>query len=339
MERARDRLERIGGIRELVRRRRSRHARRREQQAVVGADEVAAVAIAERERPASAADAWIDDGEVNADRHVGERVREHQRALQDRLRRNPVRDVDDLGLWRDPLDHAVARADEVVLQPEVGEEADEHRRESTRWCPSDGDPDDRGHEPVGVVRSASATTSSPGCSGGPARLRPDRDDGQWQSRAGRGARCRRRGKDDEIAVGRLGGHQLDASGRAARSRRRAPPRAAAARPRRRRTARGPAGRGSSASSPSCVETPRHQVGAAERVRGRLADRGDARRPGGPASAARARRSRSSPRPSRSRSRRSARRRAARSRSAGSARPRGRAPRAARPGRPPGRAAG
>ena len=74
-----------------------------------------------------AADARIDDREVDADGHVRQRVREHERALQHGLRRDPVRDVDDLRLRRDALDHAVAGADEVVLEPEVGEEGDEHR--------------------------------------------------------------------------------------------------------------------------------------------------------------------------------------------------------------------
>jgi hypothetical protein len=74
-----------------------------------------------------AADAGIDDCQVNAGRHVRERVGEYERALQHLLRRDPVCDVDDLRLWRDPLDHAMAGADEVVLEPEVGQERDHHR--------------------------------------------------------------------------------------------------------------------------------------------------------------------------------------------------------------------
>ena len=57
------------------------------QQAVVGADEDAPVAGAHRDGAAVAADAGIDDGEVHADRHVRHRVAEHERALEDRLRR------------------------------------------------------------------------------------------------------------------------------------------------------------------------------------------------------------------------------------------------------------
>ena len=81
-------------------------------------------AIARRE----AADSGIDDREVNALGKVRERVREHERALEHALRLDPVRDVDDLDLRRDPLHHSVAGADEVVLEPEVGQEGDEHVR-------------------------------------------------------------------------------------------------------------------------------------------------------------------------------------------------------------------
>src|SRR4029079_18622145 len=77
-------------------------------------------------RPARSADAGIDDGEMDAERHVGERVREHQRALEDAARPDAVRDVDDAGVGCDARDHPVAGADEVVLQPEVAEEGDDH---------------------------------------------------------------------------------------------------------------------------------------------------------------------------------------------------------------------
>ena len=59
---------------------------------------------------------------------IGERVREHDRPLQHAVRLDPVRDVDDLDLGRDPLHHAMAGADEVVLEPEVGQERDQHVR-------------------------------------------------------------------------------------------------------------------------------------------------------------------------------------------------------------------
>ena len=68
----------------------------RDQQAVVRPDVVAAILVAQRERPARAADTGVDDREVARDRHVPDRVREHQRSLQDLLPRDPVGDVDDL---------------------------------------------------------------------------------------------------------------------------------------------------------------------------------------------------------------------------------------------------
>ena len=64
---------------------------------------------------------------MHALRHERQRVRQRERALEHRLRRDAVRDVDDLDLGRDPLHHAVTGADEVVLQPEVRQERDEAR--------------------------------------------------------------------------------------------------------------------------------------------------------------------------------------------------------------------
>ena len=97
-----------------------------------GPDVVPVLRVAERERAPRPADAGIDDREVDADRHEPDRVREHERALQHGLRRDPVRDVDDLRVRRDALHDAVTRADEVVLEPEVAQERDEHARSVTR---------------------------------------------------------------------------------------------------------------------------------------------------------------------------------------------------------------
>ena len=102
-----------------------------QQEPVVGADVQPPLCVAQRKRAPAAADAGIDDREMDADRHVRKRVREHERRLQDVTRADPVRDVDDLRVRRDPLQHAVAGADEVVGQAEVGEERDEHQRELT----------------------------------------------------------------------------------------------------------------------------------------------------------------------------------------------------------------
>ena len=60
------------------------------QEAVVGADEDAAVGRADRDRPPLAADARIDDREVHRRRHVGDGACEHERTLGHRLRRDPV---------------------------------------------------------------------------------------------------------------------------------------------------------------------------------------------------------------------------------------------------------
>ncbi len=123
---ARDRLERVGGVRELVGVVDPRALGRRQQQAVVRPHEATAFRVTQGERAAVAADTRIDHREMNADGHVRQRVGEDERPLQHRLRRDPMRDVDDLGIRCEALDHAVAGADEVVLEPEIGEERDEH---------------------------------------------------------------------------------------------------------------------------------------------------------------------------------------------------------------------
>ena len=87
------------------------------------------------ERTAAATYAGIDDGEMDAGRHERKRVRQHERPLEHMTRPDPVRDVDHASVGSDRCDHAVARADEVVLQPEVGQEGDDHgveRNASTR---------------------------------------------------------------------------------------------------------------------------------------------------------------------------------------------------------------
>jgi len=100
--------------------------RSRHQEPVVRADEEALVTSSQGERAALAPDSWIDDREVNALGHIRQRVAEDEGALEDVLRRDPVRDVEDLDLGRDPLHHSVARADEVVLEAEVRQERNEH---------------------------------------------------------------------------------------------------------------------------------------------------------------------------------------------------------------------
>src|SRR5262249_60462046 len=81
--------------------------------AVRRAHEKATVAASQRQGTARAANAGIDYRKVNSNRHVSGCVRKHQRALEHLLRRNPVRDVDDLHLRGDRLDHSVAGPHEV----------------------------------------------------------------------------------------------------------------------------------------------------------------------------------------------------------------------------------
>jgi hypothetical protein len=129
VERRRDRLERVFTVRDLMRGLDPTELlRRRHEQPIVRPDVETPVAAPQRDLPAVTADAGIDDREVHAFGEVRQRVREHDRALEHLVRLDPVRDVDDLDLGRDPPHHAVADADEVVLEPEVGQERDQHVR-------------------------------------------------------------------------------------------------------------------------------------------------------------------------------------------------------------------
>ena len=116
-------LERVRRVRELVRRLDAAVSLgRRQEQAVVGPDVEPPGRVAQRERASLSADAGVDDRKVHAHGHVRERVREHQRALQDASGPDAVGDVDHADVRRDARDDAVAGADEVVLEAEVGEE-------------------------------------------------------------------------------------------------------------------------------------------------------------------------------------------------------------------------
>ena len=102
----------------------------------------------------------------------GRVLREHEGALEHRLRRDPMGDVDDLRVRRDPLDHAVAGPDEVVLEPEVGQERDEHGSRVYDARGARARAADGRDEPACRVSSASARTSSPAARaarGSPAR--------------------------------------------------------------------------------------------------------------------------------------------------------------------------
>ena len=129
VERAGHRLQRVLRIRELVCLGHSAEALGGgQEQPVVGADVQPALPVAQGESTPAAAHARIDDREVDSGGHVGQRVREHERALEHVSRPDAVRDVDHAGVGRDGGDDAVAGADEVVLQPEVGQEGDDHEQ-------------------------------------------------------------------------------------------------------------------------------------------------------------------------------------------------------------------
>ncbi len=103
---------------------------------------------------------------------------------QDGLRLDPVCDVDDLGLRRDPLDHPVAGADEVVLQSEVGQERDEHGRRLPGLADGRDDRVERRRHGLGGDDEAGGASN-----GG--RLRADADDRHPELERSERARSRR----------------------------------------------------------------------------------------------------------------------------------------------------
>ena len=130
VEGAGHRLQRVVGVGELVRLGDPAEALRgRQEEAVVGADVQPPVAVAQRQGAPAASHARIDDGQVDARGHVPERIRQHERSLQHVPRADPVGDVDDASLGGDRRDDPVTRADEIVLEPEVGQEGDDHEME------------------------------------------------------------------------------------------------------------------------------------------------------------------------------------------------------------------
>ena len=90
---------------------------------------------------------------------------------------------------RDPLDHAVAGADEVVLETEVGEEGDEHRLcrvydvGRRRGDVALGEAGHSRGEPLARVRQRLRDDAQPGLPRRPRGLGPDRDDRETRRRA------------------------------------------------------------------------------------------------------------------------------------------------------------
>jgi hypothetical protein len=83
------------------------------------------------------------------------------------LGQDPVRDVDDLDLGRDRLDDAVAGADEIVLEPEVAQEGDEHAATLTDGFRDGSD------KPLEIVRRCLSHHLHTGGLGGRGRLGTD----------------------------------------------------------------------------------------------------------------------------------------------------------------------
>jgi hypothetical protein len=76
---------------------------------------------------ALAAHLGIDDREVHPGREVGQGAAQHQRAGAHVVAVDPVADVEDARLGRDPGHDAVAHADELVVVAVVGQEGDDRR--------------------------------------------------------------------------------------------------------------------------------------------------------------------------------------------------------------------
>ena len=185
------------------------------------------------------------------------------------------------GVRRDPLDHAVAGADEVVLEPEVGEEGDEHRlprvydaaRPAAR--PLTAGPATATARPALECSSASATTSRPAARAarevsGPIDTTAKPSPSAASARAAEGEVSTTRSaagnscgpqlagpvERDDVCVERLGEHRARTLGG-----------------REQHTTGGPWELGE---QPLLRRHGRHEVGAAERLGRRRADRGQAR---------------------------------------------------------------
>ena len=131
-------------------------------------------------------------GDMHAGGHVRKRAREHERALEHVLRRDPVRDVDHLDIGRDALDHAATRSGEVVLEAEIGQEGDELACDAASLTAAT--------RPSRSWLSASATTFSPTSRASCDVTGPMLTHGR-SVRSAASARRRGRSDHDEVGVG------------------------------------------------------------------------------------------------------------------------------------------
>ncbi len=104
----------------------------RDEQAVVGPHEQPAVAARERDGPPIRADPRIDDGDVDADRHVRERVGERSGALCHGAGCNSVREVQHACIRRHGQDRALDDSRVRIPRAEVRQERDERHAGTLR---------------------------------------------------------------------------------------------------------------------------------------------------------------------------------------------------------------
>ena len=104
------------------------------EQAVVGPDEEPAVGALQHEGAPVGADARVDHGDVDADRHVRDGVGERSRARRDVARRHAVSEVQHARVRRDAEDRTLHDAGVGVARTEIREERDK-RHESTLPAP------------------------------------------------------------------------------------------------------------------------------------------------------------------------------------------------------------
>ena len=116
-----------------------------DEQAVVGTDEEVAARRLDGYRAAPGADARVDDRHVRADRQIGQRAPQHQRAVANVVLLDLVRDVDDQRLGNDVQHDAVADRGVWVAQTPVGEHAHERPLLGARYSRGGGRGDDPGH--------------------------------------------------------------------------------------------------------------------------------------------------------------------------------------------------
>ncbi len=135
------------------------------EQPVVRTHQQPTVLAAQGDGAALGAHLRVHHPHVHSARQVGQGVAQHDRPLPHGEAPDAVGEVDDLGVGRDPADHAVADAHELVVVAVVGEEGDDHALASSRSAST---------RPSMSWRSASTCTVESVLAGGLAGDGPDR---------------------------------------------------------------------------------------------------------------------------------------------------------------------